>query len=90
MPAALPTRMDAWVVSGRGGAPGRLVRETRRVPVPTAGEVLVRVAACGVCRTDLHLADGDLPARRPRTTPGHEVPRNQSHKPAKTEGGPPS
>jgi propanol-preferring alcohol dehydrogenase len=73
MPAALPSSMDAWVVSGRGGGPGRLVRETRPVPVPAGGEVLVRVGACGVCRTDLHLADGDLPPRHPRTTPGHEV-----------------
>jgi propanol-preferring alcohol dehydrogenase len=31
------------------------------------------VAACGVCRTDLHLAQGDLPPRRPRTVPGHEI-----------------
>jgi propanol-preferring alcohol dehydrogenase len=35
--------------------------------------VLVRVTCCGVCRTDLHLAEGDLPPHRPRTTPGHEV-----------------
>jgi propanol-preferring alcohol dehydrogenase len=35
--------------------------------------VRVRVAACGVCRTDLHLAEGDLAPRRPRTVPGHEV-----------------
>ncbi|MFC0551150.1 zinc-dependent alcohol dehydrogenase family protein [Planotetraspora thailandica] len=43
------------------------------VPVPMPGEVLVRVEACAVCRTDLHLAEGDLPPRRPRTVPGHEV-----------------
>jgi propanol-preferring alcohol dehydrogenase len=36
-------------------------------------EALVRVRVCGVCRTDLHLADGDLTARRPETVPGHEV-----------------
>ena len=65
--------MRAWAVSGRGGAPGRLVPVTRAVPQPAAGEVLVRVEACGVCRTDLHLADGDLPARRPATIPGHEA-----------------
>ena len=33
----------------------------------------MRVLACGVCRTDLHLAEGDLPPRRPRVVPGHEV-----------------
>ncbi len=42
-------------------------------PVPGPGELLVRVEACAVCRTDLHLAEGDLPPRRPRTVPGHEV-----------------
>lgn len=42
-------------------------------PIPGPGEVRVRVLACGVCRTDLHLAEGDLPPRRPNTVPGHEV-----------------
>ena len=42
-------------------------------PVPHAGELLVRVRACGVCRTDLHVVEGDLPARRERIIPGHEV-----------------
>lgn len=42
-------------------------------PKPAAGEILVRVNACGVCRTDLHVAEGDLPPRRPRVIPGHEV-----------------
>ncbi|MFC6285218.1 zinc-dependent alcohol dehydrogenase family protein [Nocardioides sp. GCM10027113] len=55
------------------GAPERLVAETRPVARPDPDEVLVRVLACGVCRTDLHLADGDLAPRRPRTVPGHEV-----------------
>jgi len=42
-------------------------------PVPGAGEVLVRVSVCGVCRTDLHLAEGDLAPHVPPTVPGHEV-----------------
>ncbi|MGH7931767.1 MAG: zinc-dependent alcohol dehydrogenase family protein [Candidatus Binataceae bacterium] len=42
-------------------------------PEPGAGEILVRVKACGVCRTDLHVAEGDLPPRHPRIVPGHEV-----------------
>ncbi len=42
-------------------------------PTPDAGEVLVDVRACGVCRTDLHLAEGDLAPHRPHTVPGHEV-----------------
>jgi alcohol dehydrogenase, propanol-preferring len=65
--------MRAWVVSGRGGGPGRIVAADLPVPDPGAGEVLLAVRACGVCRTDLHLADGDLEARAPRRVPGHEV-----------------
>src|SRR5262245_56116385 len=45
----------------------------RAVPDPRAGEVLVRVEACGVCRTDLHVTEGDLPPHRPQVIPGHEV-----------------
>ena len=42
-------------------------------PSPGKREVLVRVRACGVCRTDLHVVEGDLPARRPQIIPGHQV-----------------
>jgi propanol-preferring alcohol dehydrogenase len=42
-------------------------------PRPGPRDILVRVSACGVCRTDLHVVEGDLPARRPRIVPGHEV-----------------
>jgi propanol-preferring alcohol dehydrogenase len=65
--------MRAWAVSGRPGAPGRLDLVDRAVPECAPDEVLVRVEVCGVCRTDLHLADGDLPPRAPATVPGHEV-----------------
>ena len=50
-----------------------LQRVERPVPSPAPGEILVRVEACGVCRTDLHVAEGDLPPRRPEVIPGHEV-----------------
>jgi propanol-preferring alcohol dehydrogenase len=40
---------------------------------PGPRQVRVRVGVCGVCRTDLHVAEGDLPIRRPHVTPGHEV-----------------
>jgi propanol-preferring alcohol dehydrogenase len=43
------------------------------LPAPAGEQVLIRVAACGVCRTDLHLADGELPDIRRPVTPGHEV-----------------
>ncbi len=45
----------------------------RPVPEPGPGEVRVRVSVCGVCRTDLHVAEGDLPVHRPGVVPGHEV-----------------
>jgi alcohol dehydrogenase, propanol-preferring len=50
-----------------------LVAVRRPVPVPGPGEILVEVAACGVCRTDLHLLDGDLPQAGWPIVPGHEV-----------------
>ena len=54
--------------------PGRaLVRRELPDPVPVAGEVVVRVHACGVCRTDLHVADGELPPHRSPVVPGHQV-----------------
>jgi propanol-preferring alcohol dehydrogenase len=42
-------------------------------PHPVAGEVLLRVRACGVCRTDLHIADGELPPKRQPLIPGHQI-----------------
>ena len=50
-----------------------LVRRDTPVPAPAPGELLLRVLACGVCRTDLHVTEGDLPVHRPGVTPGHEV-----------------
>jgi propanol-preferring alcohol dehydrogenase len=43
------------------------------VPEPAADELLVRVQACGICRTDLHVVEGDLPPVRDRVVPGHQV-----------------
>jgi propanol-preferring alcohol dehydrogenase len=64
----------AWVVDKPGPmSTGPLVLTERPRPEPGPGELLVRVLACGVCRTDLHLAEGDLPPHGPRMTPGHEV-----------------
>jgi propanol-preferring alcohol dehydrogenase len=64
----------AWVVDRpRPAADGPLRLAERPVPEPGPGELLVKVTACGVCRTDLHLAEGDLPPRAPGITPGHEV-----------------
>jgi propanol-preferring alcohol dehydrogenase len=52
-------------------APLRL--EARPIPTPAPGEILVRVGACGVCRTDLHIVEGELPPVRASVVPGHQV-----------------
>ncbi|PRC60197.1 alcohol dehydrogenase, partial [Mycobacterium sp. ITM-2017-0098] len=66
--------MRAWQVR-RPGPMSTAPLELTSVPVPRpcADELLVAVRACGVCRTDLHVAEGDLPAHRPNVTPGHEI-----------------
>ena len=66
--AAVETR--AWVVE-RPGPIG--TGPLSLVPEPGPYQLLLEVSACGVCRTDLHLAEGDLAPRLPRCTPGHEV-----------------
>jgi propanol-preferring alcohol dehydrogenase len=69
-----PEQMRAWVVHEPGPmASTPLAMTDRPVPEPGVGELLIRVLCCGVCRTDLHLAEGDLPPKRPEVTPGHEV-----------------
>lgn len=66
--------MKAWVVRSPGPiSAGPLVQIEREVPVPGPNQLRVHVTCCGVCRTDLHLAEGDLPPRRVDVTPGHEV-----------------
>jgi propanol-preferring alcohol dehydrogenase len=66
--------MRAWVVSEpRPINQAPLVLVERPVPIPSRGEVLVRVRVCGVCRTDLHLAEGELAPRSRHVVPGHEV-----------------
>lgn len=67
--------MRAWRVR----RPGRMLSRPLElqtdapVPRPAAGELLVAVRACGVCRTDLHVCEGDLAVHRAGVTPGHEV-----------------
>jgi propanol-preferring alcohol dehydrogenase len=66
--------MRAWQVATPGPIAGRPLRAARLpVPEPGPGEALVRVLACAVCRTDLHVAEGDLPPHRSPVVPGHEV-----------------
>ncbi len=59
------------MVLRRPGAP--LAAETRPDPVPGPGQVLISVRACGVCRTDLHVVDGELTEASPPIVPGHEI-----------------
>ncbi|MEU1710492.1 zinc-binding alcohol dehydrogenase family protein [Streptomyces sp. NPDC005706] len=66
--------MGAWEVAEPGpveAAPLRFVEKP--VPAPGPDELLVHVRTCGVCRTDLHVIEGDLPVHRHLVTPGHEV-----------------
>ena len=66
--------MNAWVVDAPAPVSTHPLRRVDRVPLqPGPGQVLVRVAACGVCRTDLHVVEGDLPVRRRPVVPGHQV-----------------
>ncbi|MGF0319729.1 zinc-binding alcohol dehydrogenase family protein [Nocardia fluminea] len=66
--------MRVWRVQRPGPvATGPLRMGREPVPVPGPGELLVRVLSCGVCRTDLHVVEGDLPVHRQAVTPGHEV-----------------
>jgi len=67
---SLPQTMRAMLLD----APGKPLR-LARIPVPQAGpgEVVVKVEACGVCRTDLHVVDGELPGPKLPLVPGHEI-----------------
>ena len=67
---AIPSTMRAMVLS----APGRPL-ELREMPAPRPGpgQVVIRVRACGVCRTDLHIVDGELTEPKLPLIPGHEI-----------------
>lgn len=70
----ITSTMRTWRV--RTPAPidsGPLEFGTADITEPGDGELLIAVRACGVCRTDLHVVEGDLPVHHPHVTPGHEV-----------------
>ena len=62
--------MQAMVLQAAGEP---LVLQQRPLPEPAAGELRLRVLACAVCRTDLHVVDGELPDQRLPIVPGHEI-----------------
>jgi alcohol dehydrogenase, propanol-preferring len=66
--------MQAWAVDVPGPIDTHPLRRIdRAVPVPAPGQIRLHVSVCGVCRTDLHLAEGDLTPKHGRIIPGHEV-----------------
>lgn len=66
--------MRAWAVDRPGPIDDGPLKQVRRtIPEPAAGELLIKVEACGICRTDLHLAEGDLPPKRAGVIPGHQA-----------------
>jgi propanol-preferring alcohol dehydrogenase len=66
----IPKTMHAMVLHEPGQP---LVYEEIPVPIPGPGQVLIKVHACGVCRTDLHVVDGELPKPKLPIIPGHEI-----------------
>jgi propanol-preferring alcohol dehydrogenase len=74
MTVGSPATMRAWEVSQPAPIEtGPLRYVEKPVPAPVPGELLVQVLACAVCRTDLHVSEGDLPVHREHVTPGHMV-----------------
>jgi propanol-preferring alcohol dehydrogenase len=66
--------MKAAVLASAGEVPGHSLRiEEVSRPEPGAGQMVLRVLACGVCRTDLHIVEGDLAALREHLIPGHQI-----------------
>ena len=66
----LPSTMRAMVFEGAGR---RLLLKQLPLPIAGPGQVLIKVIACGVCRTDLHIVDGDLTKPKLPLIPGHEI-----------------
>jgi alcohol dehydrogenase, propanol-preferring len=79
--------MKAWILE----APKEVVERPLRVaevatPAPLEDEVVVRVSACGICRTDLHVVEGELPVRRSPLIPGHQIVGRVTEIGARVEG----
>jgi propanol-preferring alcohol dehydrogenase len=74
MTVGIPKTMQAWVVAEPAPIESNPLRYVEKpVPAPAPRELLVEVLVCAVCRTDLHVSEGDLPVHREHVTPGHMV-----------------
>src|SRR6266480_7835945 len=66
--------MKAWLLDKPAPVNARPLRLAEILePTPGDDELLVRVKACGICRTDLHVVEGELPVRRSPLIPGHQI-----------------
>ena len=66
--------MKAWTLTKPAPVSQYPLHLTERdIPTPSNNEILLRVAACGICRTDLHVVEGDLPVRHSPVIPGHQI-----------------
>jgi propanol-preferring alcohol dehydrogenase len=71
---AFQLSMRAQLLEKQGSVENRLLRNVELPkPKPDDAEVLIRVSSCGVCRTDLHIVEGDLPLRKKPIVPGHQI-----------------
>ena len=67
-------QMKAWILNTPSLVSEHpLTMAEMPVPTPSADELLLQAAACGICRTDLHVVEGELPARRSPLIPGHQI-----------------
>ncbi|GLB46465.1 putative alcohol dehydrogenase AdhA [Philodulcilactobacillus myokoensis] len=72
----IPKTMKAWEVEKQGPVNGKefpLKYVTKPVPKPQPGETLVKILDCGICHTDLHVTEGDLPVHKEHLVPGHQI-----------------
>src|SRR5690349_12757544 len=66
--------MQAWLLDKPASVSDRPLRGAEvPVPTPSEDELLLQVSACGICRTDLHVVEGELPVRHSPLIPGHQV-----------------
>jgi propanol-preferring alcohol dehydrogenase len=80
-------KMKAWVLNTPAPVDqSPLVLSEINKPTPSEDEVLLRVNACGICRTDLHVVEGELPVRRSPLVPGHQIVGRVAAVGSKVEG----